>query len=56
MQHTNLHYLKVKKKYLKFLKSKETKRKKFKDKIGQLKNFYIPLCDYIYKKYNNKKD
>ena len=45
---------KIKKKYLKFLKSKETKRKKFKDKIGQLKNFYIPLCDYIYNKYNNK--
>ena len=45
---------KIKEQYLKFLKSKEVKGKRFKDKIGQLNNFYIPICDYIHKKYKNK--
>ena len=45
---------KLKKDYIILLKSKETKRKKFKDKIGQLKNFYIPICDKIYKRFKNK--
>ena len=45
---------KLKKDYISLLKSKETKRKKFKDKIGQLKNFYIPICDKIYKRFKNK--
>ena len=47
---------KLKKKYLKFLKSQEVLSKPFKDKIGQLKNFYLPISYKIYKSYiKNKK-
>ena len=55
MQHTNLHYLKVKKKYLKFLKSQEVLSEPFRDKLGQLKNFYLPLSEFIFKNYSKNK-
>ncbi len=50
------HYLKVKKNYLKFLKSQEVLSEPFRDKIGQLNDFYLPLSNKIFKKYtlNNK--
>ena len=49
-------YLKVKKKYLKFLKSQEVLSEPFRDKIGQLKNYYFPICKMIHKTYlSNKK-
>ncbi len=40
-------YLIVKKKYLKFLKSQEILSEPFRNKIGQLNNFYIPICKKI---------
>ena len=49
-------YQKVKKKYLKFLDSQEVLSEPFRDKLGQLNNFYIPLSEIIYKSYlKNKK-
>ncbi len=42
-----LNYIKIKKKYLKFLKSQEVLSEPFRDKIGQLNNFYIPMCERI---------
>ena len=47
MQHINLHYSKARKKYLKFLKSQEVLSETFRDKLGQLNNFYIPMCERI---------
>ena len=44
-------YKKLKEKYLKFLKSQEVLSEPFRDKIGQLNNFYLPICKKIYKKY-----
>ena len=49
-------FSKVKKKYLKFLKSQEVLGEPFRDKLGQLKNFYVPISDMINKNYlRNKK-
>ncbi len=56
MSKLNLNYFKVKREYLKFLKSQEVLSEPFRDKIGQLKNFYLPLCNMIQKNYfKNKK-
>ena len=44
-------YKKLKEKYLKFLKSQEVLSEPFRDKIGQLNNFYLPICKKIYTKY-----
>ena len=55
MQHTYLHYLKVRKKYLKFLKSQEVLSEPFRDKLGQLNNFYLPLSEFIFKNYSKNK-
>ena len=41
----------VKKKYLKFIKSQEVLGEPFRDKLGQLKNFYIPISNVINKNY-----
>ena len=38
-------YQKVKVEYLKYLKSQEILSEPFRDKIGQLNNFYIPLSN-----------
>ena len=49
-------YQKVKRKYLKFLKSREVLSEPFRDKISQLNNFYIPISQMIFKNYlKNKK-
>ena len=48
-------YLKVKKEYLKFIKSQEILGEPFRDKIEQLKRFYIPLSEMIYKNFKKKK-
>ena len=46
----------VKKKYLNFLKSQEVASEPFRDKLGQLNNFFLPISEKIYKNYlNNKK-
>ncbi len=38
----------VKHKYLNFIKSQEYPKNPFKNKVGQLKRFYIPLCKIIF--------
>ena len=40
---------KTKKNYLRFLKKQENNNEIFQDKLGQLKNFYTPICNSIYK-------
>ena len=52
MLHNNLIYKKVKKKYLSFVKSQEVLSEPFRDKIGQLNKYYIPLSEEIFKKYS----
>ena len=37
-------YENIKKEYLGYLKSQEVLSEPFRDKIGQLNNFYIPMC------------
>ena len=56
MKLSSLKYQKIKKKYLHFLKSQEVTSKPFRNKIGQLNNFYLPLSEFIYRNYSiNKK-
>ena len=51
-----LSYKKVKNKYLKFLKSQEVLTEPFRDKVGQLNNFFLPMSKMIYNGYlKNKK-
>ena len=46
----------IKKKYLKYLKSQEVVSEPFRDKLGQLNNFFLPISERIYRNYlNNKK-
>jgi D-glycerate 3-kinase len=44
-------YQKAKNKYLKYIRSQEILSEPFRDKIGQLNNFYLPICQMIYKNY-----
>ena len=48
-------FSKVKEKYLKFIRSQEVPGEPFKDKLGQLNNFYIPISEMIYKNYSKNK-
>ena len=49
-------YHKIKKKYLKFLKSQEIMSEPFRDKLGQLNKFYLPIGKMINEEYlKNKK-
>ena len=43
------------KKYLSFLASQEIRSEYFYDKPGQLKNFYLPICEKIYQDYKKNK-
>ena len=45
----------VKEKYLKFLKSQEVLGEPFRDKLGQLNNFYLPISEMINKNYFKNK-
>ena len=45
----------LKKKYLSFLSSQEVQSKPFYDKLGQLKKFYLPICEKIYEDYQKNK-
>ena len=38
----------LEKKYLDFLKSQEVYSEPFHNKLGQLRNFYLPICEKIY--------
>ena len=47
MHSKSFSYLKIKKEYLKFLKSQEVRTEPFRDKLGQLNNFYFRLMTFI---------
>ena len=51
MKFSSLKYQKIKKKYFHFLKSQEVVSEPFRNKIGQLNNFYLPLSEFIYRNY-----
>tara|TARA_Y100000816_G_C26054628_1_gene553300 strand:- start:479 stop:1393 length:915 start_codon:yes stop_codon:yes gene_type:complete len=55
MENKNINYNKTKKKYLRFLKSQEVLSEPFRDKIGQLHKFYLPLSKMISRSYLRKK-
>ncbi len=55
MEDKNLNYQKVKKKYLKFLNSQEVLSEPFRDKLGQLNKFYLPISKMIKNEYVKKK-
>jgi len=45
----------LEKKYLRFLSTQEIRSKPFHNKIGQLNNIYLPICDKIYQDYKKNK-
>ena len=45
----------LEKEYLRFLSTQEIQNKPFHNKIGQLNNFYLPICDKIYQDYKKIK-
>ena len=47
MQDQSINYQKVQKKYLRFLRSQEIMSEPFRDKLGQLNNFYLPISKMI---------
>ena len=55
MEDKRLNYHKVKKKYLKFLSSQEIMSEPFRDKLGQLNNFYLPISKMVAEDYLKKK-
>ena len=55
MQQVNDCFIKVKKDCLKFLRSQETERDKFKNKDKMIKSFLIPVSFWISKRANKKK-
>ena len=48
-------FKKIRKNYLNFIKSQEVLSEPFRDKIGQLNNFYLPISKRISKKYLRSK-
>ena len=55
MRKISLSFSNVIKKYLSFIKSQEVTGEPFRDKLGQLNNFYIPLSKMIYKDFSKSK-
>jgi len=55
MRTDSFNFHQIKKKYLKFLKSQEVTSEPFRDKLGQLKNFYLPICKQINNEYVKRK-
>ena len=56
MHNSKARFHRIKKKYLKFLKSQEVVSEPFRDKLGQLNNFFLPISEKIYRNYlSNKK-
>ena len=53
LKHSSVNILE--KKYLSFLSSQETRSKPFHNKISQLNNFYLPVCEKIYQDYKKNK-
>jgi len=54
MIHKYSNPIRIRNSYLSFLKRQEILGEPFYDKLGQLNNFYIPICDLIYKDYIKK--
>ena len=56
MDNTSENFNHIKKKYLKYLRSQEVLSEPFRDKLGQLNNFFLPMSNKIHRNYlNNKK-
>ena len=55
MEDKRFNYQKVKKKFLTFLSSQEIMSEPFRDKLGQLNKFYLPISKMIAKDYLKKK-
>ena len=55
MEDKRLNFQKVKKKYLKFLNTQEVMSEPFRDKLGQLNKFYLPISKMIAEDYLKKK-
>ena len=55
MEDKLFNYNKVKKKYLRFLTSQEVMSEPFRDKLGQLNKFYLPISKMIAEDYLKKK-
>ncbi len=55
MDYNRFKYQKVKRKYLKYLRSQEVMSEPFRDKMGQLNNFYFPICKMIQELFLKKK-
>ena len=55
MEDKSLNYQKIKKRYLKFLNSQEVSSEPFRDKLGQLNKFYLPISKMIKDEYEKKK-
>ena len=55
MEPNHFKYKKVKQKYLSFLSSQEIISEPFRDKLGQLNKFYLPICKTIKEDYLKKK-
>jgi len=55
MRPDSSNFQQIKKKYLKFLKSQEVTSEPFRDKLGQLRNFYLPICEKINSEYKKSK-
>ena len=45
----------LEKKYLSFLSTQKVKSEPFYNKLGQLENFYLPICEKIYQDYKKNK-
>ena len=54
MEKVRFNYQEVKKKYLKFLSSQEVMSEPFRDKLGQLNKFYLPICKMIKEEFLKK--
>ncbi len=55
MEKSRTNFQKAKRKYLKFLSSQEVMSEPFRDKLGQLNKFYIPISKMIKKDFLNQK-
>ncbi len=55
MENSLINFKKVKKKYLEFLSSQEVMSEPFRDKLGQLDKFYLPISEMIKEEYYKKK-
>ncbi len=55
MEDKRFNYQEIKKKYLKFLNSQEVSSEPFRDKLGQLNRFYLPISKMIKTEYEKNK-